>query len=263
MLVSRRHQSTVVDRSCSLPPTLLSTNYASYPKRPYLSDLRPFSDVYTLKNVSFQLVKAALLPTQLILDDFSKHENEMLELDEEEQTEFNWNASVTSRMQMFFPLARKFLSVSVIKSCLEQLSLKCFPTKVVDRMTKDLSKSIVRKCGKFSRSIACQKIMYTALWSCIPFNASLLLYEILEHLYHQIRGAVCATDLSACRAITAVASNTTTYAAKKVVYYSVCIGSSAVGFGLGSYANVKYGGGVCSMLFELVAGTGIAIAIGL
>lgn len=245
---------------------LTAVAYAPYAqingsKRAYLSDLKPFSDVYSTKNLTYQLLKAVLLPTQLILNDFTKHENETLELEEEDRTDFDWDGAIQSRMQLFWPLAAKFLTVSAGRSVLEHISLAYLPVKIVDRLTKDLTKSIYRKYAKYSRFTACTKIMHTALWSCIPINCSLLLYDVLEHLFLHLKEAIYAAQES--KLITKRMVAVVKFTSKKFVYYSVCVASSAVGFGVGSYVNVKYGGGLGSLLFELFAGAGVAVAMGL
>ena len=72
---------------------------------------------------------------------------------------------------MFFPTLQRVTTVAVIRKCYEALALEYLPMKYVDKMTKDLTRSIIRKCDRFPRLVACQKILYT-LSGAICFSTS-------------------------------------------------------------------------------------------
>lgn len=228
--------------------------------RPYLSDLKPFMDVFSPKSIVLHLLKAALIPTNIVVNEFNTHTIQSQNKDEDEVEEFDWDESVKRNGAMFLPTLQRVTTVAVLRKCYEALALEYLPTKYVDKLTKDLTRSIIRKCQRFPRLEACKKILYTAFWGNLLFNLSCFTYDVGMHLWNEIADLVRGTSASK-KAIQRVL-NSSVFITKKAIYYAVCTGSCALGHAVGTFFNVQYGGTIGGFVFELAGSTTCVMLLG-
>lgn len=222
--------------------------------RPYLGDLKPFMDVFSPKNIALHFLKAAIIPMNIIVNEFNNHTIQAQnKADDDVFEEFDWDESVKRNGALFLPTLQRVTTVAVIRKCYEALAMEYLPMKYVDKMTKDLTKSILRKCARFPRLVACQKILYTAFWGNLLFNLSCFTYDVAMHLWNEIYDLVRGTGVSK-KALKRLA-NTSLFITKKMIYYAACTGSCAVGHAVGTFFNVQYGGTIGGFIFELVGST--------
>lgn len=234
--------------------------------RKYLDDFKPFSDIFSIKSIFTQLIKATLIPANLIIHEYNTHLIEYLELDESEWEEFDFNTAINKNFALFISNWKRLMSVTFIRKVLEEFSLKNYPLKITDKLTKDLGKSIVRKSLKLSRIAACKKIFFTALWSNYLSNLSYLIYDIST-----TTGGIIMDYL---RVYFSNREQTSLFrrfrkkrflltCIKKIAFHSVCLLSSAGGFAIGSFIHIKHGGNVVSFATEMLVGFSFSVLIGL
>lgn len=228
--------------------------------RPYLGDLKPFIDVFSPKNIALHFLKAAIIPMNIIANEFNNHAIQAQNrADDDVFEEFDWDESVQRNGALFLPTLQRVTVVAVIRKIYEALALEYLPMKYVDKITKDLAKSIVRKCERFPRMLACQKILYTAFWGNLLFNLSSFTYDVGMHLWNEIYDLVRGSGVSK-KALTRLA-NTSVFITKKMIYYAVCTGSCAAGHAVGTFFNVQYGGTIGAFIFEMICSTTCAMLL--
>lgn len=257
MLTSRK-QSPLIS-SCSYNANALSLVLTSGLKRQYKSDLKPFNDIFTMKNLTLTVVKAAIIPMNNIVNEYNIYAIAQSQKEETEDIdEFDWNASIDNNKALFLPNLFRVASITVIKKSLEEYASLHLSDKLADRLTKDVYQSILRKCERFPRLVACPKIFVTAFWGNMLFNLSCIVYDTGMRLYEELNDSVSATRPVRERVFALVK-----FVGKRMIYYSICLTSCAVGQALGSFFNVQNGGMVGGFVFELVGGLVCAQMIGM
>ena len=195
-------------------------------KRPYGQDYIPFCRAYGARNVGLQVAKAALLQTSMAMLEYNVY-LERSNASEDEIEEFDFKAAQKKYTAAFLTLAKRNLSISIMKHFYELLAVLTFSSKTADRFSKNLLKSITRKLVRYPRVIACSRIFRTALWTGLPFNCATLtvdiVFNISDYFYYK------KTKFSTKEVVL--------WLGKKFTYYSVCSISSAAGYALGSYLN--------------------------
>ncbi len=224
-------------------------------KRAYLDDCAPLMTVFTMKNLTVQTAKAALIPANLVIAEYNKHVMECEQ--KEEDLEFDWKTCLERNYVKFQYEAQRMISVSIIKKFLEEFCVAMFSAKIADKLTKNIGKSLSRKWVKHGRKMASQKILFTALWgNCLSYS-SLCIYDItfkiwesLLHFFNTWKKKNFKTSLQSVNVTELIK-----FSGKKVVFFSACWFSSSCGFSLGSFCSEKYGGLIGSLILELVAAT--------
>lgn len=238
-----------------------STVFRGVGKRPYLGDCMPLTSVFTIKNLTLQTAKAALIPANLVIAEYNKH---VMECEQrEEDIDFDWKSCLERNFVKFQYEAQRMMSVSIIKKFLEEFSINICTPKIADKLTKNIGKSLTRKCSKFGHKLASQKIFFTALWGNIFTYSSLCVYDVsykigesIIHFYSTWRkkgldsALRCVNVKELCKFI-----------GKKLVFFSACWFSSSGGFSVGSLCNEKYGGVLGSLIFELVTATAVGTVL--
>ncbi|KAJ1428548.1 hypothetical protein B484DRAFT_396746 [Ochromonadaceae sp. CCMP2298] len=232
-------------------------------KRPYLEDRRPFMDALTAKNLTLSIAKAAIMPLNLIVNDYNTHTIANMEKEDEEE-EFDWQGSYDKHKVKFVPTACKMVTVSILRKAFEEIADQNFTKKFVDRLTKDLSKSMKRKLAReSSRLVVAQKVFWTAMHSNLIFNLSALLYDLSLYflqpllpntitLQGQQEGVVSLPQRVQLSAL---------FVGKKCTFYTVCLTSGALGASVGSVINLPYSGVACSLVFELLASVACSVLL--
>jgi hypothetical protein len=215
-------------------------------KRKYLSDLKPFTDVFSFTNVRLQVIKGAIIPMNLIVNEFNMHTIESQDKDDDEVDEFNWEESFLRNSSQFYPSVFKMMSVSIIKKSYEEIALRNISEKFVDKLTKDVHKSMLRKCAKYTRFVASQQIFFTALWGNLIYNAALFTYDIGARLYGDIDHFVNGSGKDVAIRL----NKSIKFIGKKCLLYAVCMCAHAAGTSLGSYFTVD-GAWIGAFIFEI------------
>lgn len=219
-------------------------------KRPYKSDLKPFNDIFSQKNLALTVLKAAIVPMNNVVNEFNSHVIAQNGKEEDEDVEdFDWNASIKRNAKLFLPMLYRVSAITLIKKALEEAAAKYLSDKVADRLVKDIGQSIIRKCKRFpNRLVACRKIFFTAFWANTLLNASLFLYDTAVRLYEEFTDHV-RISLPLQRRI----KNLTYFIVRKGGTLLIYQTSSAVGYAFGSYFDYTYMGPICGAVFELIA----------
>jgi hypothetical protein len=229
-------------------------------KRPYKDDLKPFNDIFTPKNLTLTLLKAVLVPINNVANEFNMHTIAAERSEEEDVEEFDWNESIERNRKLILPNLIRVSSITVIKKGLDEYASRNFSDKLADKLTKDVGKSTLRKCARFNRLDACQKIMYTAFWGNALYNVSCFAFDVIlrisQEVWDSVNGVRAAKPLFN-RMVTNV-----TFIGKRAVFYTVCCGCGAVGQAVGTYFSVDYGGTLGAFVFELAGGISCSMLLG-
>lgn len=221
-------------------------------KRPYKSDMKPFNDIFTPKNITLTIVKAAIIPLNSIVNDFNFHNIQQQEKEDHEIKDFDWNASIKLHQKEFLPNLHRVASITLIKKSCEEGALYYLSDKMVDKLTKDVTKSIMRKCSRMNRFAACQKVLHTAFWGNLLFNLSCFIYDVGFQLCTELSDIIYNAKVS--KELSKRIVYNIKFIGKKAVYYTVCLGSCAAGHAVGTFFHSQYGGTIGGFAFELVGG---------
>lgn len=234
---------------------ILATSAAkSLYQREYCADSRPFAESLSRYNVSLQVGKAALLQTSLALIKYNDYLDKTLAAEEKNMNiePYNWKAAWLDFYNGFSIKATRFLSISIISSFYQSKAVALLSPKLADRLTKDLSKSVVRKISKYPRFSACTRMIKTSLFSCIPLTLATFTVDILFNINDYIvEGKLKYT-----------VKEMAIWFFKKIAFYSLCSGAAAVGYAVGSYVHPPYAIYFAG-IFDSISSFGVAIALGM
>jgi len=233
------------------PKLLLNVEYCSDlivdGKRQYLDDMKPFSDFFTLKNITLQLSKALLIPANTVTFEYNNF------LLEERDDDFDWKGCMERNFGSFLSSAKRCLSTSFLKKIFETLIQKYLSPKYCDKLSKDLSKSMLRKIIKFSRFTACKKIFFTALWGNSLFSASCFVFDVAAYMTSPRNKS--DSTLQCLR-------RGTVWITRKTGYSALSLVSTSLGFAIGAYFNVSIMAPLCSGFFDIATSIGVSILSG-
>ena len=215
-------------------------------KRIYGEDRIPFSKCLTPRSLGYQIAKAALIPSSVALFEFNVYMDKVV-ASEYEIEPFDWESALKRSKKMFFNLARRNISISILKPFYEYLAVLTLSAKTADRLSKDLLKSIKRKFDRGSRIYACVRISRTALWAGLTQTLATFTVDIAFSVaeYYQKKEKVTNQQIIRWLGI-------------KTIHYSVSSLSNAAGYAVGSYYNV---GPFCACAFEGAAFTVITVVL--
>ena len=163
---------------------------ATAKKREYLSDFEKFTSVISLKNISYQLLKGGLvtfslglMEYNLVLDRNIRLDFEAEEGDEIELEEFDWKLAEENAIKRFQEYSARFFFSSLIRKVYEEIVHLNFSARLTDRLTKDISKSMIRKFQRIpNRLEACKKLFRTSMHSRILMYTSSATYDAFLEL---------------------------------------------------------------------------------
>jgi hypothetical protein len=224
--------------------------------RPYGRDKKPFLDVVEPKNVVLTVLKAAIIPLNNMVNEFNLHAIAQNQRgDDEEIDEFEWSESFNRNMPLFWPNLMRVATTQVIKKSLEELAVKHLSVKMVDRLTKDINKSIVRKYHRWSTLVAGRKVYYTAFWGNALYNLSCFLYDAGLRVYGEL-----TNDARKAWPVSRRIAEICLIILQKAGYYFVANVSGALGYAAGSCMTAyisgsptyaEYGGAAGGLLVEV------------
>lgn len=245
-------------------------------KRNYMADYKPFSEFYGYKNLGTQVGKGLIFSFSMLLLEFNLHLDEIVRSNAEQADEpepFNWELKINNYIPIFKSQTLRFLGTSFFKSLFELFSYKTLVPRLTDKLTKDLHKSIERKCKKHSRTVACKKIFKTAflsnsilLLSTFAFDACqgkfyifILFYNVINNVmiycHVGIYNTIVNKDYSSCKPKSIII-----WTLKKSIFIISLDLLYSTGFSCGSLFSVNYGGLFGSVIFELI-GSQLLISI--
>jgi hypothetical protein len=229
-------------------------------KRPYKDDLKPFNDIFTPKNLTLTLLKAVLVPITNVANEFNMHTIAAERSEEEDVEEFDWNESIDRNQKLILPNLFRVSSITIIKKGLDEYVSHNLSDKLADKLTKDVGKSTLRKCARYNRMEACQKIMYTAFWGNALYNVSCFTFDVMLHISNEVWE--CVNGAKAAKPVLDRLMNNAKFVVKRAVFYTVCCGCGAVGQAVGTYFSVDYGGTLGAFVFELAGGISCSMLLG-
>jgi hypothetical protein len=216
----------------SISDLILATSF--YKKRKYLEDYKDFKEAFYLKSIALQLIKAVIADGSALLLDYTQYLDKLIEAEKEgiEIDEYDMVNKIILFLNKCRETSIRFLSVSWIKKSYELYATLYFDHRIADKLTKDISKSLIRKISRMSRFEASRKIIKTTLNASAIFALSSFTYDILYNIYDSI---MYKKQYSF--------QNITIWVFKKCTYYFIVTFGSAVGFSIGSYiGGVRIGG---------------------
>lgn len=239
------------------PLSTKSISLASVPfKRKYLSDLEPFVNVFKMKNFSFQVLKGGLAAVSLGLMDYNIHaeRNMRLELNAEDGEvvdlePYDWSLALDSFKTRFRDFATRFYVSSIIRKVYEEIALQFCDIRLVDRLTKDVGKSLMRKADRIiSRFEVCSRIFYTSLYGNFLIYAASSTYDGILQIIEavQMKYPIKPKEILI-------------WIAKKSTLTVSNLALASLGFAIGSYFNIPHGASVGSLSFELIGGAVVTV----
>jgi hypothetical protein len=232
----------------------------SVTKRPKLSDYKPITDLFTVKSLFSIFLRAALLPMNVVLDQYNRflmqQEKKIKAGYIDDYEEFDWNGVLHSNYNKFLSELCRLFSASFIRKVMEELCIDNYSLKIADKLTKDVQKSALRKAIRLSdRYAVCQQIFHTSLWSSALGYGSFFIYDVAYRFFEAIQQSYTVWKkrgfVEACKQWPVV--DLTIFGVKKVILTATTWSSSSLGFAIGCYFDVKYGGVVGSVLLDLLS----------
>lgn len=216
-----------------------------------MEDLKPFSDFFTVKNVTIQFTKSILIPANTIVFEYNNFLMKVMEeKDMNKEEEFLWEDCLKRNWHAFISSAKRFYSVSFIKKVIESIVEKYIPLKYADKLTKDVTKSMFRKCAKYTKFEACRRIFSTSIWANAILLYSSFLYDFSVSLHSQWPSG---KDVTLSRKASFIAL----LLLKKSLIFSLSLCSSSLGFAVGAYFNIKYCAPLLSGVVDLITMTAV------
>ena len=226
-------------------------NVMNVSSRTYLAEMKGYEDLYTPKSLCMHIVKAAIVPANYVVNEFNMHEIQAQNRsDDDSVDEFDWKESIDRNSKLFLPSLQRVVTVATLRKCYEHYALLHLPSRMVDKLTKDVSASILRKCNRYPRFIACQKILRTAFYGNLIFNMACFTYDVGHHIYCEILDQVKKTGVT--KTALQRLGHSILFIAKKGIYYTVCLSAGALGHAVGAYFHATHGGQLGAFSFELL-----------
>ena len=231
------------------PPKIPRGLLQSDGKRPYLADLEPFSSAFGARNIRLQVVKGAVITLSLGMLDYNLYLERVLkqeEAEEENIEEFNFSFLWNQSLVRFRDFTARFYFTSVIRKYYENIAINFVDIRMVDRLTKDVSKSIIRKVKRFpfDRLKASQQIFFTSFYANILLYSAGVTYDAILQSMEVIKE----------RRKILLSSEAFLWLLKKSFIAAGNLFCTSLGFAVGSYFEVNYGSTIGALVFELAGG---------
>ena len=229
--------------------------YSVNKKRQYLQNYKGFPDLWSAKSVTSILATSSLIPLNKVIFEYNQH----MENDELQDIEFNWKEAIDRHSPMFFDQLHRNTIVAVLKKLVEMWAKENLPARLTDKLTKDLFKSLLRKLGRFDHWEATKRIFFTAMWNSSTFVLANIIYDIGLIVNE---GVVSFRKTNHEDSLSTAVRRRFVSISKKLGYWGVCVGSSSLGYAVGSYLHRDYGGAVLKLLFEFGGGLQYSALVG-
>lgn len=223
-------------------------------KRAYLSDYEPLLSVVQYKNVTTQLMKGGLVTFSLGLLDYNKHiernlrkEMEAADGEDAELDEYDWSAAREATVSRAIDFTCRFYFTSVIRRAMESVCALHLSVRWLDRLTKDVSKSLRRKLSRFHYLDACERILFTHWYGNITAYAASGVYDAIIEAVKSVHTKTYATERECVL-----------WMLKKTIVQASNLALSSVGFAVGALVHPEYGALAGSLIFEFVGSLFVA-----
>ena len=254
--------SSIKSENLILATSVFNNVFNRTKKRKYLEDYKDFKEAFHLKSIFIEICKGIGNEiSELLLDMFDhSHRKYNAEKEGKRIPEYDVELQVTIFLNNCITTPLRFLSVSWIKKSYELYASLYFDHRIADKLTKDISKSLIRKISRMSRFEASRKIIKTTLNASAIFALSSFTYDILYNIYDMVidsRELISKskleylwyetyTELSGKKPDSEAFwkfKNCTIWVLKRCGFYVIISFGSAVGFSIGSYiGGVRIGG---------------------
>jgi hypothetical protein len=224
----------------------LQLQYCAAFKRNLTDDLKPIYQEFTLKALFMQIFRATVLPMTMIVNEYNTFMIQQDQKEFDDGAEFDWTESLNRGIGKIVPTLQRNFSITINRKLMEQWALGNLPIKIVDKLTKNVDKSILRKLGKFGRLEACRRIFFTDLWGYSLLTLSNFTYDVYSD-WGKISAVPEATEAMSSKIQTILIR-----ILKKAGAYTTGWVFHAVGFAIGAYINTKWAAPAFSMVFDVV-----------
>jgi hypothetical protein len=236
---------------------LFSPNEATIiPTHTELQDFKPFSSVFSPANISMQLLKGLVVPLNIFLNDYNHYIDSIDLRAQKKPAPYDWEGAKKKFLDRFLPDSLRFLSTSILGKILEEIVHQKYPAFVLDQLTKNVYKSLLRKSIRFqSRWEVSKRIFFTYLKSNSLSYLSMFLYDstaiIIDSWYKSYQVYKKKRDiLSMIKSYPLF--QTIMSIVKQCIGQCLAVTSASAGYAIGSYFNLHYGGVTGSLIGELV-----------
>lgn len=154
-------------------------------KRPYLSDQKHFLDPLSRKNMALTCVKASVFAMQPRFEkimDHEKRQDELLNQGQEEE-DLDWGALFAGFPRDVRSHIFNLTSIQMGTRFLDWVGSCLLSERVMDRLTKDPMKSVLRKVQRANRVLAARKVVKTHWWATVNSYLSVFVFDELCLLY--------------------------------------------------------------------------------
>jgi hypothetical protein len=253
-----------------------SLSYVDFTKRSYLADYELiFNPKYLLKQSREILFLSATLQGMELMNEYSQHLEKQIQAQNDGRTipDFDFAKALPPFFSKLKVRLIRNIFIFVTRKCYEMICVATLPLRLVDRLTKDVQKSMLRKLAKFSQMEAARRIFFTCFNSSILRAISLLTvdcgYAIYQHYTgdssHSVTGSGPIQEKKKLRKNKAavVVSYTPpsvswvsvlTWTGKRALFHSLSILLFSWGYSVGAVVNPKYTPTWFATIFEALGG---------
>ena len=195
--------------------------------RKYLEDYNLLSDPKYLSEQTKQVVlKSVLLQAMLVMTDYTKHMEKQIEAQQrgEEIDDFDFKPAGEEFLEKVVSLSVKSGWTVVVRKFYEAICVAKLNTRLADRFTKDVGKSVLRKISKHGVWSASSRIFFTYCWPGAIRTAAVFTVDCFYALYDN-------TVTRKLRKVDWV--EVSLWTAKRLAFHSLCMVWGAAGYAMG------------------------------
>ena len=263
--------------------SLSSMNFSM--KRPYLSDYEfIFTPKYFFKQSKEIIFLSLTLQGIELMNEYNQHLDKQIKAQNQGKRplpDFDFTKAAPQFLNKIQTRLIRNLFIFVTRKVYEMLCVASLPHRLVDKLTKDIQKSLVRKLMKFSQAIAAQRIFFTCFHSSILRALSFLTvdcgYAVYQHFYgdqslisggsssseQQRQRKSKTTSAAAVRSSSSSSSSPSssvtwlsvmTWTGKRALFHSLSILLFSCGYSVGAMVHPKFTPTWFATIFEALGG---------
>lgn len=277
-----------------LRPPALNSSYPSLSlapmnfsmKRPYLSDYEfIFTPKYLFKQSKEILFLSLTLQGIELMNEYNQHLEKQIQAQNKGKRplpDFDFTKAFPQFLNKIQTRLIRNLFIFVTRKVYEMVCVATLPPRLVDKLTKDIQRSLTRKLMKFSQAIAAQRIFFTCFHSSILRALSLLTvdcgYAVYQHFYgdHSLTTGGSSSSSSSSEqkrqrksktasaaAVTSSSSSPSpsvtwlsviTWTGKRALFHSLSILLFSCGYSVGAMVHPKFTPTWFATIFEALGG---------
>lgn len=197
--------------------------------RSYLDDYGLLTDPKYFGEQAKQVVmKSVLLQGLVVLTEYSKHLEKQIEAQErgQEMEEFDFKPSQDVFLEKVLHLSFKAGCNLVVRKIYEAACVANLNIRLADRLTKDVTKSALRKLAKYGSVDTAGRIFFTCCWSGCLRTVAVFTVDCCFALYDNLVGEKKDEKRGSV-------GDVSVWAVKRLAFHSMCMVWGAAGFALG------------------------------